>query len=252
MTGQRKREGFSFLELQVAFVVLAVALAGLFPLVVMHSKQQTRLEQRLDPQTTYFLVPSTDSWARKLGCAALFRTQDPGPPPPPPLLLLDNGDTAYSEVGADWGTEAQPQAYRGDHRWHTLGTGTNTASWQFTGLDPGWYDVRATWLESGTGASNAPFTVYDGTTNRGTFRVNQQLAPSGAVYDGRPWQSLGVVSIAGSSCKVTLTDDADGRVIADAVRLVPLRNVVSVLALDRTLTGEVVTASVSVTVLVPQ
>jgi hypothetical protein len=78
------RLGYSLLELQVAFVVLAIALAGLYPLVVIHLKQQRTLEQRLDPQTTYYLVPSTDAWARKLGCAALFRTQDPGPPPPRP------------------------------------------------------------------------------------------------------------------------------------------------------------------------
>ncbi|MBI1917208.1 MAG: type II secretion system protein, partial [Planctomycetes bacterium] len=52
------RRGFSLLELQVAFVVLAIALAGLYPLVVIHSKQQRKLEQRLDPQTTYYLVPS--------------------------------------------------------------------------------------------------------------------------------------------------------------------------------------------------
>jgi hypothetical protein len=128
----------------------------------------------------------------------------------------------------------------------------NSATWQFTDLDPGWYDVQATWLEGSNRADNAPSTLFDGTTNRGTYRVNQQLAPSGAVFDGRPWQSLAVVSITGTSFSVTLTDDADGRVSADGVRLVPVRNLVSVLSLERALIGEVVTASVSVTVQVPQ
>src|SRR5438876_6947711 len=86
------RAGFSFLELQVAFVIFGIALAGLYPLVVMQSRHLKALDARFSPQTPYYLIPSTDEWARKLGAAASVKTQDPGPPPPPPVLMVDNGD----------------------------------------------------------------------------------------------------------------------------------------------------------------
>ncbi len=66
----RRRAGISLLELQVALVLFGIALAGLGPLVVMHLKQLKRLENRLSDTSTYYLTPSSDAWARKLGAAA--------------------------------------------------------------------------------------------------------------------------------------------------------------------------------------
>lgn len=74
------RTGFSFLELQVAFVLLGIALAGLVPLVVMQSKQLKRIEDRLSSQTTHYLAPSDSLWARKLGVPATIQATDPGSP----------------------------------------------------------------------------------------------------------------------------------------------------------------------------
>src|ERR1700736_3493450 len=73
-----RREGFSMVELLVAFVVFGIALAGLCPLVVMQSRQFKRLDNRFSPNSTYYLVPSQDQWARKLGAAATLWPQDPG------------------------------------------------------------------------------------------------------------------------------------------------------------------------------
>ncbi|HLA83989.1 MAG TPA: type II secretion system protein [Thermoguttaceae bacterium] len=69
------RRGFSFLELQVALILLGIAMTGLVPLVVMQSRQLKRLEARLDHGTTYYLVPSTSVWARKLGAPAKILTE---------------------------------------------------------------------------------------------------------------------------------------------------------------------------------
>jgi hypothetical protein len=38
----------------------------------------TRLEARLDHATSYYLVPSTSIWARKLGAPAAIDTEAPG------------------------------------------------------------------------------------------------------------------------------------------------------------------------------
>jgi len=78
------RDAFSFLELQVALVLLGIALAGLVPLVVMQSKQLKKLEARLDHTATYYLVPSTSTWARKLGAPAAIETEASGGGAPPP------------------------------------------------------------------------------------------------------------------------------------------------------------------------
>src|SRR5207249_3567634 len=98
----------------------------------------------------------------------------------------------------------------GTLRWHPSGTGANTAAWQSTGLTPGWYNIQVTWLEASDRATNAPYTVYDGVNARGTYQVNQQNAPSGQVYQGRPWQSLAIVPINSTNAKIVLSDQADG------------------------------------------
>jgi hypothetical protein len=62
----------------VAFVAFGIALVGLGPLVVMQLRQVRQLEKRFDEQTTHYLAPSANRWARKLGAAAALQTTDPG------------------------------------------------------------------------------------------------------------------------------------------------------------------------------
>src|SRR5436305_435318 len=76
-TTSQPRRGFSLMELQVALVVFGIGLGGLCPLVVMQSRQLKNYQSRLDPRTAYYLVPSADIWARKLGASASLLTQVP-------------------------------------------------------------------------------------------------------------------------------------------------------------------------------
>ena len=66
------------LELETAMVVFGILLAGLAPLVVMQLRQLRNLEQRFNDQTTYYLAPASDPWARKLGAAAAISSTAPG------------------------------------------------------------------------------------------------------------------------------------------------------------------------------
>lgn len=87
------RRGFSMLEVEVAFVLLAIALAGLSPFVMAQLKQIRRIEDRLRPGVTHYLVPwtrvpgsrlATDAarrdaalhWSVKLTGDALVTTDD--------------------------------------------------------------------------------------------------------------------------------------------------------------------------------
>jgi hypothetical protein len=81
-SGRKRRGGFSILELQVALVVFGIALTGLCPLVVMQTRHVKNLQAMLNPQTVYYLVPSSDLWTGKLGAAATVTSQYVAPTPP--------------------------------------------------------------------------------------------------------------------------------------------------------------------------
>ena len=71
------RHAASFLELQMALVVFCVALSGLCPLVIMQSKQLATMQTWMPPETTHYLVPASNIWARKLGAVATMQSTQP-------------------------------------------------------------------------------------------------------------------------------------------------------------------------------
>lgn len=246
------RSGFSLIELQVAFVVLALAVAGLSPLVIMQSKHLKKMEQIYNDSTTYYMLPSRDDWARKLGAGASLRTVDPGPKPTPPMLLMDAGELGFTINGSDWSEIEDEDSFQGNHLEHDAGDGSASVHWTFSELPVGWYEVHVTWKESEELATNAQFTVNDGTTELGGTSINFQVAPAGEEHEGRLWESLGVYPITSGVATINLSDDASDKVIADGVILVPVQNHVFINAVDKSLTGESVTAHVTVTVEVPE
>jgi ELWxxDGT repeat protein len=158
---------------------------------------------------------------------------------------LDDGYNprgGYSESGLEWlGNRLLVSgAYDGTYRYHAggvLGTGA-VATWDFTGLPAGTYSVLVTWPEHASRASDAHFGVADGTGAPlipdggagGELVVNQRLAPSGPVLQGRPWQALGTFTLTGDRLVVSLNAaGADGSVAADAVRLVRVGSVLPAL-----------------------
>jgi hypothetical protein len=149
------------------------------------------------------------------GTATLQVTDDDG------TGVVDDGDSGYSETGTNWGGSTNVttyDVYGNDIRWHNTGVGSNTANWTFTNLPAGRYRVSATWLAHTNRATNAPYTVYDGTTSEGTIRLNQQQIPT-VTRDGWQWEDLGIYDIDSGQLRVELSDDANGFVIADAVRI---------------------------------
>jgi prepilin-type N-terminal cleavage/methylation domain-containing protein len=53
---RRRSRGFSLLEVEVALLLFGIGLAGLCPLVVMHSRTLESMERSLAPGTAYYLV----------------------------------------------------------------------------------------------------------------------------------------------------------------------------------------------------
>ncbi len=241
------RNGFSLLEVQIAFVLLGIALAGLCPLLVIQSKQVKQIENQLNDRTTYYLIPLTNQWARKLGASASVQTTDPGPSASGPVLLLTNGDAAYAEFGLGWITVSNPSVLGGAYRVHLPVGGQSSAVWTFSGLEPGPYTVEATWPALPWAVSNAGFQVATGGTTLLTATVDQTIQPADENFDGVWWARLGTVDLSSDTVQVTLSGQAGGLVLANGVRLSPRRNTVQVLSLNRSLTSQDQTAHVSVT-----
>jgi type II secretory pathway pseudopilin PulG len=125
-TGPRTRLGYTLLEVQIAFAVLGIGLAGLCPFVVMQLRQVRQLELRFQghvvqtgPGTgtsqtmlqgnNYYVVPWTNVWAQKLtGSAQILSSAtspcDPGnlpvPSPTPqsfPVTIVELDAAPYSQ-----------------------------------------------------------------------------------------------------------------------------------------------------------
>ena len=139
-------------------------------------------------------------------------------PPPPIESTIDDGDAGYSKTASGWSVNSSALAYNGDYDRASGGNGSAVATWSFAGLPAGQYEVYATWVSHPKKqASNAPYSVLGN-----TVFVNQRNSPDGAQITG--WQRLTSVSFDGNgNLNVRLSNNANGIVVADAIRVVPVQ-----------------------------
>ena len=136
---------------------------------------------------------------------------------PESIMIIDNGDAGFSTTGSWVGSAG---GYQGDNHYNAAGSGSDVATWTFTGLLPGLYMVSATWSPHVNRATDSPYRILDGTTEIFSTTVNQEITPQGDVVDsGVNFQHLGnPVTITSGTLVVQLSDDANQFVIADAIR----------------------------------
>ncbi len=128
-------------------------------------------------------------------------------------VIVDDEDDGFQIAHGDWGIIINAETYNGTLRFHPAATRDERA--RFTPDLPGMgtYEVYAYWVMAPNRATDAPYTIHHvgGATD---VRVNQQL-------DGGQFNLLGTFDfLAGIEGYVELSADADGVVIADAVRFV--------------------------------
>ena len=108
------RRGVSLIEVQVAMVTLGILLCGIGPISAVYIRQLGQAQKRFDPETNYYLVPSSEFWVRKLGVAASLTTQDPGsvslsdPLPTPNTVLLESLQKTISSEDVTVQVDVQP------------------------------------------------------------------------------------------------------------------------------------------------
>jgi len=148
----------------------------------------------------------------------------------PSEIIVDDVNAVF--VGT-WTSSSSPSGYFGSgYRYHTSGTGANTATWSFNIPTAGSWQVFARWTSGTNRATMAKYTVnYAGGST--VVQVNQQT-------NGGVWFSLGVFSFNVGTRSVVLSDNADGYVvIADAVKLVP-RAAAAHIYIEHTYRGDLV------------
>ena len=146
---------------------------------------------------------------------SLKSRSDDGVPVGKAVTLVDNSDTQNVTVTGTWATSSTGTGFQGyDYRTHAAGTGTSSVAWRTTVAQDGNYDVYVRFPAVSGAATNATFKVdYSGGS---VTKTVSQATGAGT------WVSLGKFAFTRGSTtqKVTLTDQAGGTVVADAVKLV--------------------------------
>jgi len=129
-------------------------------------------------------------------------------------IIVDDGDTGYTDTGWSY---ASGQGYGNDVHYIINGIGSQVATWKPN--VSGRFDVYVSWTTHPNRATNAKYTVYhDGGLN--TTAVNQELLAdqitTGGSGEWSGWYYLGKYNL--TSGNVTLNDNANEYVIADAVK----------------------------------
>lgn len=157
------------------------------------------------------------------------------------IVLNEEGDNDVNGTFGLVGTwERQVlggNAFNGIARRSVSGDGSNTATWTFSNLEDGIYEVAANWQTRGSEATDSPYSINGGTP----ILLNQRSNPTGPpnllelsnnagnVFDVIGFQSIANdVIVDASTLTVLLTNDADGRVLADAIAIRKVANLVNV------------------------
>lgn len=152
------------------------------------------------------------------GCATREPPLDDLPPTEAgQSYVTDDSDAAFYTEGP-WSVSSSTGGFSGDG-YHVIprGSGANYAVWNIENIQE--YEVFARWTAHSNRASNAKYTIHY--INEGGELTTETVTVSQRDRGGE-WVSLGTYRMSNLTGRVTLTDDADGYVVADAVRFVPV------------------------------
>jgi len=131
------------------------------------------------------------------------------------VVLVDNSDFNNTATAGAWTAAASGAGFQGyNYHTHGAGTGASAFTWNLIIPQDGDYDVYVKYPSVSGAASNAPFKIEH--TGGSTSKTVDQTKDAGT------WVSLGryAFTASGANQKITLSDNANGTVVADAVKLV--------------------------------
>lgn len=247
----RSRGASSFLEVQIAVVLLGVSTAALAPVMVTQMRQSARIQSRFPTETVQYISQPDNPWVGKLGGRATLSDTFSGSFSKKvldahPDSTVDDLDLRYYEGGL-WSTVTNSRAYNGDLRRADPSAGASLCLWEFYGIRPQYYEILVTWPAHAMAAPDAQVEIYDAITLRDTIVVNQTQKPAGETSDGVKWQSLGLYWIDTGSIWVVLWSQLSGNVLADAVRIKPAQLELDLTTINRDASGQTVSIQMTAT-----
>jgi len=126
-------------------------------------------------------------------------------------IILDNNS---AQASGFWNsTDSGIDFYGNDFYYINSGSGQNTIKFKTENVNKGFYDIYAWWTANSQNATNTKFLIEcDSQT---------ELIEKSQQTNGGQWNLLTrVISTTYSDINVTLSDDANGIVVADAIRIV--------------------------------
>jgi chitodextrinase len=145
--------------------------------------------------------------------------------------IADNADSTFSTTGT-WSVSNKAVGFFGDdYAYAYAGDGSATAAFTFEIPADGKYEIAAQWPAHDSRAPDAPFTLVNNGVVVDTIRVNQQT--DGGQFNllsGPASMGAGIYVLNAGVLEVILSNDASGKVAADAVQVVDLGPVVSITA----------------------
>lgn len=131
----------------------------------------------------------------------------------PTAIVADNASGSQSGPNP-WASSTSVGGYYGTNYQHrSAGTGANAFTWSLNVATAGTFDVYARWTQHPNRATNAKYTVSHAAGSN-VVTVNQEAG-------GGSWNLLGTYAFNAGAATVSLSDEANDYVIADAVMLVP-------------------------------
>ncbi|WP_182870842.1 type IV pilus modification PilV family protein [Rhodopirellula sp. JC639] len=239
-----QRRGSTYLEVQVAMVLLSIGISGLYSLSVIQSRQTAQLQQMLPADQIASINPVTAgspaeaAWAKKFGVYAdIVPNAVAAPTPNYPLNsgyqeIRDNEDisgfTTHAATGGDDWEEFGGHSGDNESTVHEIQTAAaygSYAMFSFYSVPPGDYEVFTHVPEKknsyvGEFGSAVPHYVYCGSW-QGPVHVDQRALKHDLELSGRWWESLGVYTCTDSTVHVLIYDSpiSGDWLVADAVML---------------------------------
>lgn len=132
--------------------------------------------------------------------------------------IIDNGDVGFLTLSGSWRPANDPDAHGGSCVFNPAGSGENRAAWRVDGqVTPGRYDVYVWKFDhsySHRMATDAHYMVRDRDDTSDWILIDQSTPDD-------EWLYLGSFAFDGSRAQgIMITDEANGYVVADAVKLV--------------------------------